>query len=76
MSRTTKDSRSVKGTVLTIVKRQDNTFDLFLDGRLDQAETPEKYLPEWLCGRFGFCGEEFNSILHEVNLNGRAVVRF
>jgi hypothetical protein len=74
MSRTRKDFKRMKDTVLEVVKRDDGKFDLFLNRKLDQSERPESSLPEWLCVRFGFCGEEYHSILKEVNLNGRVKI--
>jgi hypothetical protein len=76
MSRTRKDSTSRRETVLEVVKNQDGTFDLFLNHNLDRPQVPEKCLPEWLCARFGFCGEEYESILQKVHSNGRATVIF
>jgi hypothetical protein len=64
----------MKDTVLEVVKRDDGTFDLFLNRKLDQGERPESSLSEWLCARFGFCDEEYRSILEEVNLNGRVTI--
>ena len=68
MSRTRKDSK--QNRVLQVVKRNDGTFDLFLNRKLDRRCIPETGLPEELCVRFGFCGEEYNSILREVNQTG------
>jgi hypothetical protein len=76
MSRTRKDSDSSRQTLLEIVKIPDGTFDLFLNGNLDVPHAEERWLPEWLCVRFGFCGEEYESILQEVHLKGRAAVKF
>jgi hypothetical protein len=76
MSRTQKDSKQIKNTVLEVVKRGDCTFDVFLNGQLDSSHVAERWLPEELCVRFGFCGEEYDSFLREVNQNGRATVRF
>jgi hypothetical protein len=64
----------MKDTVLEVIKREDGKFDLFLNHKLDQGEKTESSLPEWLCVRFGFCGEEYDSILREVNLKGRATI--
>jgi hypothetical protein len=58
-----------------VVKRDDGTYDLFLNDAPDRSRIPEKWLPEELCVRFGFCGEEYDSILHELNLNGRTKLR-
>jgi hypothetical protein len=70
MSRTRKDSR--QGTVIELVKRSDGAFDLFLNRELDREGIHEDGLMDVLCVRFGYCGEEYDSTLHEVNQNGRA----
>ena len=75
MSRTLKDSTSRKRT-LEVVKRDDGTFDLFLNQTLDRSAITEEWLPEELCARFGFCGEEYRSILRVVHQNGRTTLLF
>ncbi len=70
MSRTRKDSR--QGTVIEVIKREDGTFDLFLNRRLDHDRILEDGLEDVLCVRFGYCADEFNAILFELNQNGRA----
>ena len=65
MSRTRKDSQ-YSNTVLEIVKTDDGTFDLFLNRKLDRSRIPATALPEELCGRFGFCGQEYDSILYSA----------
>ena len=74
MGLTDKDSLHSK-RFLEVVKRDDGTYDLFLNDAPDRSRIPEKWLPEELCVRFGFCGEEYDSILHELNLNGRTKLR-
>ena len=69
MSRTRKDSQ-YSNTVLEIVKTDDGTFDLFLNRKLDRSRIPATALPEELCGRFGFCGQEYDSILREIDQTG------
>ena len=76
MSRTQKDSNQTANTVLEIVKTDDGTFDLFLNRKLDRSRVPESWLPDELCVRFGFCGEEYESILRDVTQNGRTTVVF
>ena len=76
MSRTRKDSKQITNTVLEVVKKNDRTFDLFLNRELDHKNIPQAWLPEQLCVRFGFCGEEYDSILREVNQNGRETIVF
>jgi hypothetical protein len=75
VSRTRKDS-PITNNILEVVKRDDGTFDLFLNRKLDRNRIPEVWLPDELCVRFGYCGDEYESILSEVNQNGRATVEF
>jgi hypothetical protein len=75
VSRTRKDAQKAS-TALEVVKRDDGTFDLLLNRKLDRGRIPEAGLPQELCVRFGFCGEEYDSILREVNQNGRTTVLF
>ncbi len=70
MSRTRKDSPS-QGTVIEVRKRDDGTFDLFLNRRLDRERIHEDWLVEVLCVRFGYCQDEFEAILRELNRDGR-----
>jgi len=69
MSRTRKDSR--QGTTIEVIKREDGTFDLFLNRRLDHGRIHEDGPMDVLCVRFGYCADEFDAILHELNENGR-----
>jgi hypothetical protein len=70
MSRTRKDSR--QGTIIEVIKRQDGTFDLFLNHELYHECIHEDGLGDVLCVRFGYCAGEFDAILFELNKNGRA----
>ena len=54
----------------------DGTFDLFMNGKLDRQRIPQDGLNEQLCVRFGFCGEEYDSIVHELAENGRKKLFF
>jgi hypothetical protein len=76
VSRTRKDSRKATNRVLEVVRMDDGTFDLFMNGKLDRERIPEDGLNEQLCVRFGFCGEEYDSILHELAENGRKKLLF
>ena len=70
MSRTRKDSK--QGNVLEIIKREDDTFDLFLNRRLDRQRIREDGLQDMLCVRFGYCGDELKAIFDELIQNGRS----
>jgi hypothetical protein len=74
MSRTRKDSLQ-QGTIIELVRRDDGTFDLFLNRDLNREHIYEHGLSEELCVRFGYCGEEYEAILQELNQNGKATVR-
>ena len=74
MGKTWKDSKKTAKSILEVVKRVDGTFDIFWDGKLRRKSIPERWLPQELCGGFGFCGEEYDSILRAVNQNGKAKV--
>jgi hypothetical protein len=74
MSRTQKDSRRSRDTVLEVASVGDDAFDLFLNRELYRSQAPESALPDWLCVRYGYCGEEYNAILQEVKQHGRKVV--
>jgi hypothetical protein len=72
MSRTRKDSRQGTVTVIEVKKREDDPFDLFLNRKLDHECIHEDGLVDVLCVRFGYCADEFDAILSELNQNGRA----
>jgi hypothetical protein len=74
MSHTFKNSPPKK-RFLEVVRRENGTYDLFLDGHPERSSIPEQWLYEELCVGFGFCGEEYKSILCEVNQSGRAKLR-
>lgn len=64
ISRTRKDSEAstIRSTLLELVKRENGDFDLFMNGTLQRAGIQERWLPEELCVRYGFCGEEYEAI--------------
>jgi hypothetical protein len=68
VSRTRKDTK--QNRVLEVVKKEDGTFDLFLNRELYRGGVPEDGLSRELCVRFGFCGQEYDQILLELNQTG------
>jgi hypothetical protein len=76
VSRTRKDSKQTANTVLEIIRRDDGAFDLFLNGQPARANIAEGWLNEEVCVRFGFCGEEYDSIVRHLKRDGRARVVF
>jgi hypothetical protein len=74
MGRTYKDAK--QNRVLKVVKRPDGTFDLFLNRELYRGQIHPDGLPQELCVRLGNCGQEYNSILREVEETGRKELFF
>jgi hypothetical protein len=69
VSRTYKDAR--QNRVLEVVKREDGTFDLFLNRRLYLGQISEERLPWELCVRFGYCQDEYEPIRRELAERGK-----
>jgi len=47
-----------------------------VNGTLHRGDIEERWLPEELCVRFGFCGSEYDAILLEANESGRSKVMY
>jgi hypothetical protein len=62
--------------VLELVRRSDGLVDLFLNGKPDRSNIPEEWLNEEVCVRFGFCGEEYATIVRDLTQHGRARALF
>ncbi len=75
MSHTDKDSRKTTNTVPEVVRRDDGTFDLFLNREIDRNRIPEQWLSHEIWARWGFCGEEYKLILRELEEHGRTTRR-
>ena len=76
VSQDPKVSTQNRKRTLEVVKMDDGTFDLFLNHTLDRRGITEQWLPEELCVRFGFCGEEYRSILCELKQKRRITLLF
>jgi len=76
ISRTRKDSRHVTGTVLEIVKTEGGEFDILVSREIVRHHDLESSLTYDLCMRYGYCGEELEPILLELNLTGRKTFVF
>lgn len=76
VGRTLKDSQRKKttGTAIVVSRRNDGTFDLVVNEKLVRSSIPEIYLEEELSLRFGLCGEECASIVHEIERQGRTTI--
>ena len=76
LARTRKDRQDANLRSLEVVKKDDGTFDLFFNQVLARSAIPEKWLNEELCAGYGFCGEEYLSILRDVAQHGSATIVF
>jgi len=74
VSRTRKDSRKQRGTVIEVIKVGDDAFDLLLNHEVFRRNAPLAALPEWLCVNYGFCGDEYEAILQEIEQEGKKVI--
>jgi hypothetical protein len=61
----------MRRTVIEVIKRTDGTFDLFRDRNLEREGIHEEWMVDVLCVRFGYCAEEYDTLLHELNQTGR-----
>jgi hypothetical protein len=73
MTRTRKDSNQATIPVVEVIKRPDGAFGLYLNRR---ERVTESGLRGELRVRFGYCGEECEHLLRELNQNGRAKLTF
>jgi hypothetical protein len=69
VGRTYKDAK--QNRVLEVVKREDGTFDFFLNRRLYLGQISEERLPWELCVRFGYCQGEYEPIRRELDRSGK-----
>jgi len=69
VGRTYKDAK--QNRVLEVFKREDGTFDLFVNRRLYVGRVSEERLPWELCVRFGYCQDEYEPIRRELIENGK-----
>ena len=76
MSRTRKDERHKKTVtiVLEVLKNHDGTYEVFSRGELVSSRVQERWLYEELCVGYGFCGDEYEDIIRQLNDSGRATV--
>ena len=76
MSRTRKDERFKKtvSIVLEVLKNDDGTYEVFSKGELARSRVPKRWLNQELCVGFGFCGEEYEDIIRQLDDSGKATV--
>jgi hypothetical protein len=76
MSRTYKDESKVKPRSLVISKNMDGTFDLSVNRALSRSQMSERSLQEELCVRYGYCADELDPIMRDLNRDGRKEIFF
>jgi hypothetical protein len=78
LSRTHKDERSRKTVsfAVEVLKNEDGTYEVFYKGKLTCSRVPECWLYKELCVRFGFCGDEYEPIIRQLNDSGKATLLF
>jgi len=79
MSKTFKDSARGKApskVYLEVVANGDGTFEIIRNQRIVGTNVGERWLADELCGKYGFCGKEFDGIMRQLTENGRANIVF
>ena len=76
MSDTHKDSRrlTTRKMIIEVVANGDDTFEVMLNERLVGHRVPERWLDDEVCGKYGFCGEEFLEIKRQLADSGHATL--
>jgi hypothetical protein len=74
MSKTSKDSarNTARKLYLEVVANADGTYEIIVDKKVVGTRIAEQWLNEELCGKYGFCGEEFDAIKRQLQQGGRA----
>ena len=57
-----------------MLKNDDGTYEVFSKGELIRRRVPERWLYQELCGGLGFCGDEYEDIIRQLNDSGKATV--
>ena len=60
--------------VLEVTRNADGTYEIFWQGKHVCSRVQERWLNDELCRGYGFCGEEYDAILRQLNASGKAVV--
>jgi hypothetical protein len=76
VGRTHKDEHAKKtvSIILEVLKNTDNTYEVFYKGEHVLSRVQQRWLDQELCVRYGYCGDEFDSIIRQLNDSGRATV--
>ena len=58
--------------VLEVTKNPDETYDIVFNGERVGQAIERRWLNDELCGKHGFCGEELNEIVRQLDETGEA----
>jgi len=77
MGRTVRDSARLqtRPNAYEIVRRQDGSFDVFLNGEIKHRSVPERWLEDELA-MHGICGREYREAVRQLSDSGRAKLTF
>ena len=76
MSDTRKDSArlATRKVIIEVIANGDDTFEIMLNQKLVGSHVPEQWLDDEVCGKYGFCGEEFEEIKRQLADSGCATL--
>jgi hypothetical protein len=76
LDRTHKDERAKKTAtiILEVLKNSDSTYEVFYKGEHVGNRVQQHWLEPELCVRYGYCGDEYDSIIRQLNDSGRATI--
>jgi hypothetical protein len=63
----------MKSNAWEVVRKDDGSFDIFHAGELLHGSVPDKWLEDQI-GRYGFCGQEYKDVRHQLDQFGRAKI--
>jgi hypothetical protein len=58
-----------------IVKREDGRYDILRNRKVVDSAIPDEWLESQLV-RYGFCGQEYRDIRHQLEQSGKAMFEF
>lgn len=75
MAKSFKDSARGKAPSklnIEVVATGDGTFEIILNQKTVATRVEERWLNDELCGKYGFCGDEFDVIKRQLAQSGKA----
>jgi hypothetical protein len=72
MGKTFRDTTTTKN-IWEFIKKEDGSYAVIHNGKLRSDSVPEKWRQEEFC-RYGFCGDEGEKIVAELDKSGRCLI--